>query len=261
MFTYVFDNQSQYNEILQYLALFLLFVIGSMIYFTSQKTNNLKSQISQLELECPSLPDIPSCPESKECPSCPSCPSCPNCPSLTCDNDGKCPDCICPTSPPCPTSQPCPDCNKTCPENKECPKCPTVHDIVDGIFPGRNTGITKSGNYFNVKSSESYDLIPDYELYEPQAAFPSESVLPNSIKAFYKDHLSTKDSIEDTPLSSNKTTTLSRSLGGPQPELGEVSLDDMPRMSRGNMGNPGNGINNSIATNGSPSTTRSLSPQ
>ena len=135
------------------------------------------------------------------------------------------------------------------------------YDIVDGIFPGRNTGITKSGNYFDVKSSDSYDLMPDYDLYEPQAAFPSESVLPKTIMNLYKDHLKTKDSIEDTPLSSNQTTTLSRSLGGPQPELGEVSLDDMPRMSRGNMGNPGNGTNNSISKNGLPSTTRSLSPQ
>uniref|UniRef100_A0A6C0FLQ4 Uncharacterized protein n=1 Tax=viral metagenome TaxID=1070528 RepID=A0A6C0FLQ4_9ZZZZ len=258
MFTYVFDNSQQYNELLHFVALFLLFVIGIMMYFMSNKADNLETEISKLEMECPACPTVPSCPESKECPACPSCPKCP---SLTCDNDGKCPDCVCPASQPCPTSQPCPDCNKTCPENKECPKCPTVNDIVDGIFPGRNTGITKSGNYFDVKSSDSYDLMPDYDLYEPQAAFPSESVLPKTIMNFYKDHLITKDSIEDTPLSSNKTTTLSRSLGGPQPELGEVSLDDMPRMSRGNMGNPGNGTNNSISKNGLPSTTRSLSPQ
>lgn len=258
MFTYVFDNSQQYNELLQFAALFLLFVIGLMIYFISNKTSDLKSEISQIEMECPACPTIPPFPESKECPSCPSCPKCP---SLTCGNDGKCPDCVCPTSPPCPASQPCPDCNKTCPENKECPKCPTVDDIVDGIFPGRNTGVTTNGRYFDVNTSESYDLMPDYDLYEPQTAFPSESVLPHSIMNFYKDHLKTKDSIEDTPLSSNKTTTLSRSLGGPQPELGEVSLDDMPRMSRGNMGNPGNGSNNSISKNGLPSTTRSLSPQ
>ena len=36
MFTYVFDNPKQYNELLQFFALFLMFVIGLMVYFTSK---------------------------------------------------------------------------------------------------------------------------------------------------------------------------------------------------------------------------------
>ena len=280
MFTYVFDNPRQYNELLQFSALFLIFVIGLMVYFTSQKTNDLKSQISQLELECPSMPEIPacpSCPESKECPTCPSCPSCP---SLTC-NEGECPDCNCPPNkerPKCPdcnkTCPKCPDSNHTCPEcpdcNKRCPKCPdckanakcpTVEDIVGGIFPGRNSGITKDGKYFDVDSSESYDLMPDNELQDSQSAFSSDSFLsPKSDDQFYSNFFPSKNTMKSDTIITNTNTTLSRSLGGPHPKEGGVSLDDMPRMGSRNIGIPGNGVNNSISINGLPSATRSLKP-
>lgn len=254
MFTYIFDNPSQYNELLQFVALFLLFVIGLMVYFISQKASDLNKQISQLEMECPA-PNIPPCPEIK----------CPQCPSLTCDN-GKCPDCVCPASPACPN---CPDCNKECPQcpdsNHKCPKCPdckasakcpTVEDIVSGVFPGRNAGVTQGGKFFDVKSSESYDLMPDYNFYEPQAAFPSDSIISTKTQ----NDIPIKDSMQVDSFDINLNTSTTKSLGGSYSELGEVSLDDMPRMSRGNMGVPGNGNNNSIGSNGLPTPTRSLSP-
>jgi len=272
MFTYIFDNPSQYNELLQFVALFLLFVIGLMVYFISQKAGDLNKQIAELEMECPT-PNIPPCPEIK----------CPQCPSLTCDN-GKCPDCVCPASPACPDCNKecpqCPDCNKECPQcpdsehkcpkcpacNKNCPKCPdckanakcpTVEDIIGGIFPGRNTGVTQGGKFFDVKSSESYDLMPDYDFYEPQAAFPSDSILSTKTK----NTVSSKNSMEVDSFDINLNTSVTSSLGGSQVELGNVSMDDMPRMGRGNMGVPGNGSNNSMGSNGLPTPARSLSPK
>jgi len=252
MFTYIFDNPKQYSEILQFVALFLLFVIGLMVYFMSQTTSDLKSQISQLEMECPACPSVPACPEGKACPQCPTCPS------LTCDNDGKCPDCICPADQKCPQ---CPDCNRKCPPCNANANCPTVDDIVGGIFPGRNPGITQNGKYFDVKSNESYELMPDYDFYDPQKAFPTDSILEPNHDMTYgsRDVVATKNTMQVDSVNNNTNTTVTQSLSG-QPEVGEVSLDDMPRMPRGNMGAPSNGDNGLNNDNGIPSTTRSLSP-
>lgn len=252
MFTYIFDNPKQYSEILQFFALFLLFVIGLMVYFMSQTTSDLKSQISQLEMECPACPSVPACPEGKACPQCPTCPS------LTCDNDGKCPDCICPADQKCPQ---CPDCNRKCPPCNANANCPTVDDIVGGIFPGRNPGITQNGKYFDVKSNESYELMPDYDFYDPQKAFPTDSILEPNHDMTYgsRDVVATKNTMQVDSVNNNTNTTVTQSLSG-QPEVGEVSLDDMPRMPRGNMGAPSNGGNGLNNDNGIPSTTRSLSP-
>lgn len=251
MFTYIFDNPKQYNEILQFFALFLLFVIGLMIYFISQKTTDLKSQISQLEIECPACPSVPACPEGKACPQCPTCPS------LTCDNDGKCPDCICPADQKCPQ---CPDCNRKCPPCNANANCPTVDDIVGGIFPGRNPGITQNGKYFDVQENENYELMPDYDFYEAQKAFPTDSILnPGNMNYRGGDTVITKNTMQVDSINRNTNTMATQSLSG-KPGVGEVSLDDMPRMNPGNMGVPSNGNNGSNSNSGIPSTTRSLSP-
>ena len=158
MFSYTFDT-SEYAEILQYVSLFLLFVIGAMIYYMSTNSESLgkdlKDQISNLDLECP------------KCPENPGCPACPKCPDLKC-NEGSCPK--------------CPDCSEG--GNKECPacptdstSCPTVDDIVSGIFPGRNPGVTSGGKYFDIMANESYELLPSYDFYNPVDAFPNDSIL------------------------------------------------------------------------------------
>jgi hypothetical protein len=163
MFSYYFDT-SEYTELLQYVSLFLLFVIGTMVYYmaTNSKTMNkdIKDSINELDLNCPKCPDHPGC------------PSCPKCPDLEC-NGGSCPK--------------CPECSATdkeCPV-KECPttNCPTVGDIVTGIFPGRNPGITSGGKYFDIMASENYELLPSYDFYNPVDAFPSDSILsaPDSL--------------------------------------------------------------------------------
>ena len=165
MFNYYFDT-SEYTEILQYVSLFLLFVIGTMVYYMSTNSetmnNDIKDSINKLDLNCPKCPDNPSCP---------SCPSCPKCPDLF--NGGSCPE--------------CPECSgedKECPV-KECPAAnyPTVDDIVTGIFPGRNTGITSGGKYFDIMASENYELLPSSDFYNPVDAFPSDSILsaPDSL--------------------------------------------------------------------------------
>ena len=61
----------------------------------------------------------------------------------------------------------------SCPQ-VNCPSCPSVKDIVGGIFPGRNTGVTSGGRYFDVKMNEDYDLMPDYSFYNAKDAFPDD---------------------------------------------------------------------------------------
>jgi len=174
MFNYYFDT-NDYTEILQYLSLFLLFVIGTMIYYLSTSTDkmnkDIKDEINNLDLECPECPEHPNIP---------SCPKCPKCPDLNCSNEGKCPEC--PENPECPT----------CPEVSV--DCPNVEDIVSGIFPGRNPGVTSGGKYFDIMANDSYELMPDYDYYEPVDAFPSDSILsaPDSLLKGNVDVIPTK---------------------------------------------------------------------
>jgi len=124
-----------YISMLQFIILILSCVILYFVYSESNKLTDLKSQIGEIELVCP---------ESKDCPD------------LVCaDNELECPD--------------CPDCvldgsgsgSTTCPK---CPDvtCPSVLDIVDGLFPGRNQGVTVTGKYFPVNAMEEGILLPAY---------------------------------------------------------------------------------------------------
>ena len=201
MFSYTFDT-TEYAEILQYVSLFLLFVIGTMIYYMSNNSESigkdLKDQISNLDLECP------------ECPDHPGCPACPKCPDLKC-NEGKCPEC-----PVCTAGE------GTEGEGKECPacptippvSCPTVDDIVTGIFPGRNPGITSGGKYFDIMANESYELLPSYDFYNPVDAFPSDSILsaPDNLMDGNVDVPTTEidNSVDGNLVNTNVDTSLSR---------------------------------------------------
>ena len=190
MFSYYFDT-TEYSEILQYVSLFLLFVIGTMIYYMSNNNDtlgkDLKNQIDNLDLNCP------KCPEN---------PACPKCPDLTC-NEGVCPKC-----PECPETGNCP--------KVECPdtSCPTVGDIVSGIFPGRNTGVTSGGKYFDIMANDSYELLPSYDFYNPIDAFPSDSILsvPNDLIKGNVDVPPTDidNSVDNSLINTSRDISLSR---------------------------------------------------
>jgi len=131
---------------------------------------------------CPTMtcPEV-NCPKNPGCPSCPTCPDHPGCPDVTCPicnpKEKECP--ICESSSNTNTNSNTnkntntnsntnkntnSNSNKNCPSCPihECPSCPECHDfnkdyklpsakeIADAIFPGRNTGILTSGEYFPV---------------------------------------------------------------------------------------------------------------
>jgi len=151
MFNYIFDTTSQYNTVLIFVIFFLVVVLLSMIYFSGKDKNKLTTKIEKLNS------DISNCKEAELKASEIEIPEFP---------EIKIPE--------------CPDCK--CPENKECPTCPTtscpsLEDIISGVFPGRNTGVTSSGRYFDVQANEEYELSPGYDFYKPSQAFPDDSIL------------------------------------------------------------------------------------
>tara|TARA_B100000900_G_scaffold413166_1_gene436589 strand:- start:1244 stop:1993 length:750 start_codon:yes stop_codon:yes gene_type:complete len=196
-----FDNPRDNILGLQALVLACIFIIGAMLYYIGSNTDELHSEINALQNEVNTL--------ELECPKCPEHPKIPACP--------KCPDVKCPEGGACPQAPQCPDCN--CPENdNECPPCPdcsasadcpTVGDIVGGIFPGRNTGVTSGGKYFDVQANESYELLPDYDFYQPVDAFPTDSIL-EPLRA--ENVAVPEDAIENSIDNSLVDTSGSRSL-------------------------------------------------
>ena len=137
-----------YTTLLQIIIVILSVIILRYVYLENKKIDALKTHISTLD---------------KECPVCPDC---------KCESDlSKCPDCVCPDRNAAITENnnpnfPMNNTGVSCPE-VSCPEvsCPTVKDIVDGLFPGRNTGITASGKYHNINSFEEGTLLSAYSNY------------------------------------------------------------------------------------------------
>jgi hypothetical protein len=139
--------------ILQGIIILLAIVIVFMIYSEKSTTADLQSKI-----------------DSFECPTCPDIPECPDC---NCSGEGSdCPACICEneTSP-----LDCPDCPK-CPDTKG---GPSVDDIVNAIFPGRNPGMTSHGRFFSYedftekKIKSTFQAMDDLESSTMGGGIPS----------------------------------------------------------------------------------------
>lgn len=151
-----------YTSLLQLIIIILSIVILRYVYIENKNIKSLKNDIKNLD---------------KECPPCPAC----NCePGLT-----KCPDCVCPDKNSDITTNNGPNFPMnggiSCPEVK-CPEvtCPSVDEIVDGMFPGRNKGITASGKYFNINANEEGTLLSAYSTYSNLRNDGKDMRMPNS---------------------------------------------------------------------------------
>jgi hypothetical protein len=202
MLNYMSNNPKQYNEILLFIIIFLLITIGIIVYFMSSTTDDVKKELSTLEMACP---------------------ECPKCPDLTC-NEGKCPDCVC--------------------EDSKL-NCPSVDDIVSGIFPGRNTGITQGGEYFNVMGNEDYQLISGLSVYDSVSAFPQDSILDQSISNYNNNNNSSN-------INSDINTQFSKSLNpqtnNPSPSV-NMDTERMQDSERNSVSSTTNNSNNLSVTN------------
>ncbi len=177
-------------------------VIAGLIYHIMDISNQLKNEIMNIENkfpECPECPRCPDCdvdyPDSVECPKCPKCPDCPTLDGSTEPNNisgspQKCP--------------PCPDCNP--------PDCPSVDEIVTGVFPGRNPKVMSESRYADINPANSYDGLSTTNFYEQNYKFPMDSILnPGSPIRKYNKQFNSEllnNSIENSNINGSNSVSL-----------------------------------------------------
>ena len=182
---YFYLNPNASNTIMQILILILLFVIGILMFTRPDKSDEIKQAISEIDVSCPPCPVLKD--NSGSCPACPAC-NCPKTPSVP-----------------------------TCPEIK----CPTVNDIVGGIFPGRNMGLTENGEYFPINAYEEQEIVPAYSSFINKVpAFKEESILGiDNKEEVTKDKKDVKLSTDKDPSKTKFSSELEMKGSGVEPTL------------------------------------------
>ena len=141
------------NSFLLFVCLAGLVMIGFLVYHISDINEDLNAEIKEIENKIPECPQCPECqlkcPENRDCPKCPECPKCPKLPSISSPNPSEIHA-----------------------------DCPSVDQIVRGIFPGRNPKIMKENTkYYRVNPYNSYNGLSTSNFYEQRYNFPMEKVL------------------------------------------------------------------------------------
>ena len=163
------DYLVKVNIFLVFICLIGLVVIGSLMIHINGLSNDITKELSTIDSKFPKCPECPDC--DTECPVC----------------DLKCPDLKCPENKTCP---PCPTVNVHSPsENKKeestetvtkpvpPPNCPSVNEIVSGIFPGRNPDVITGGRNYNIDPYNIHDGLSTSNFYEEIYNFPIEKIL------------------------------------------------------------------------------------
>ena len=207
-----------YTSLLQLIIVILSILILRYVYSDNKKIDELKDHIKTMD---------------KECPKCPDC---------KCESDlTKCPDCVCPDKTADITENNGPNfpmnSGLTCPEVS----CPSVDDIVNGLFPGRNMGITASGKYYDINSYEEGTLLSSYSNFSNLVDAGEDMRMMNS---------------PDLPDDSGNDSTISRMNMGNMNNMGnsnntptvasqtEDVISSSPGIMNGNNGNNDNNDNN-----------------
>lgn len=203
--------------ILQGVLIILAIVIVFMIYSEKSSAEELQNKINSFE--------------------CPSCPQCPECPACNCSEaGGECPACICENES---TPLDCPDC-------PECPKTsgPSVDDIVNAIFPGRNPGMTSHGRFFSYDDLTQKELKSTFEAVDDLEASTMGGGIParvNFEKRFRKGGTSNEvatASQVDPPMGSgagvfSEPSNVADVGGEPQPPTPPATPPSSPTASAG----------------------------
>lgn len=152
------DYLVKVNVFLVAFCLLGLVVIISLIYKINLINEKIDEDIQNIETKFPKPKDCPAC--ENKCP------------------DMKCPDVKCPENRDCPS---CPSVkNDKEPEpynNNNNNNCPSVQDIVSGIFPGRNPTVVDGGRYFNIDPYNTYDGLSTSNFYQQKYDFPMQKIL------------------------------------------------------------------------------------
>ena len=177
------------NSFLIFAALVGLVVIGVLIHNISSVNDNINNEINNIDSKMPKCPKCDlKCPEPMGCPDCPKCPKCPNLPECPkCDNLQKQMEEIQENQvniqnlnndqniPKQNEKQPikCPECPTKC----QVTKCPSVDDIVKGIFPGRNPKVVEGDKFYDINASNSYDGLSTSNYYKQNYKFPMDKIM------------------------------------------------------------------------------------
>lgn len=186
------------NIVLQFVVVVCLGVIGGLIYHNYmtivEGDETLTKKIDDIDVSCPKCPDLKN-PISKE--------------DLEFhlkekDNDEE--------------------------DHHDAPlpsQCPSAEEISQVIFPGRHAGITQAGRYFDIKTNDSYELLPEYSFFKPEDAFPDYKILDRPLRDanvdVSEDHID--NSLDGEHVNTQRHSSLTRS--------GKHDRDLEARMARG----------------------------
>lgn len=189
---YYYMNPRSQIMVMQVLLVILVFIIMGMMYSQYSLSSDMKNDINNIDFSCP---------------------------DMTCPTNNKCPDCVCPEG-----GAKCPDCPSCpqCPDNNT--NCPSVDDIVGGVFPGRSTGLTTAGKYFEINADETYELLPDYSYFDAGVQFPNNPVLDQPLISGNPDI--TSNQISNSIENLNIDTNTQESLSGMNMGLGSETRSD-----------------------------------
>lgn len=195
------------NVLLVCLCLSAIVVIIAMIVQNSTLNEEMNKELKEIEKKCPDC-NCPKCPRNPDCNvSCPDC-NCPEYPEVNEDdnNDSR------------------PQANIKCPE---CPKCPSVDDIVSGIFPGRNPEVIEEGRYFQVDASNNYDGLSTSNFYEQNYKFPMDKILKPDLPRIHSynidDNNQINNSINNEHIDTNKSKELPLNPDMDNTEIPQIS--------------------------------------
>ncbi len=201
--------------ILQGVVMLLAVVILFMLYSEKNKTTELQNKIDNFK--------------------CPACPTIPECPDCNCAEGTECPDCICENDGPA---------NLECPECPACPdvKGPSVDDIVNAIFPGRNPGMTSHGRFFSYEDFTEKELKSTFQSMDDMTANTMGSGIPSMVN--FEDQTLT-NSKSDVGLASKVDPPMGSGTGvfsqpstvlapGEEPTMPTSNSDTDPSLESGN---------------------------
>ena len=178
------------NSFLIFICLMGLVFIGALVYHISNLSNDINRELMDFENKIPKCPKCElKCPvqPEKECPECEECDKGSDSPSSPSGSPGSV-------------------------------ECPTVNDIVTGIFPGRNPKVVDGGRYFKVDAGNTYDGLSTSNFYKQEYNFPMEKLLKPDTPL--RDYNISGENTIDNSIENNNTSYSQKSVkmsGGPIP--------------------------------------------
>ena len=210
------------NVVVVCLSLAAIVVLLFMIHETSLLNEEMNREIKEIDKKCPDC-NCPECPPNPECPECnircPSIPKCPKCPEIPDSMKEDAGDAVDAVDANTDTEKQINQVQTSCPK---CQVCPSVDDIVTGIYPGRNPKVVDGGRYFKVDASNTYDGLSTNNFYEQNYKFPLDKILKPDLPEMNAYNLGGSEQIDNSIENEYIDTNVSRSLPSVDKDTGDT---------------------------------------